>query len=386
MLPSTLPASSTRTGTAATRISTIRLCFSSTTLCAIAIPKRNVVRKNRNANAVLEASARSVFFDGGSSSRCCGAASAAAASAWRAWSGFTPASASCRATASDAAAAVTSARSSEGTSRRPTSCDPLAPGAGTERRVDRAGADAGLRGRGVRDLLDGDPRGGGRGLPGQRRALGLVGRRLGGVGGGTEGAGGVGHGGGLPTHGRDRDPWRALVAEEDRQGGRHRDQDEQEDRRDDERPVADTGEDLAARDHGDEGRGAGGHATVSRKISARVGSARRNSCTGPWARAVVRSRWSSAQRGQLDQRPWAVDVEHPETALVPEPAGVPAQPQVVARARALLAQDGGVAGGVDAATIDDHDVVAESFDEVELVAREEHRDAGRRAAGAAARP
>jgi hypothetical protein len=38
-LPSTFPASSARTGTAATRISTIRVCFSSVTLWAIWMPK-----------------------------------------------------------------------------------------------------------------------------------------------------------------------------------------------------------------------------------------------------------------------------------------------------------------------------------------------------------
>ena len=37
-LPTTLPTSSCRTGTALTRISTIRDCFSSTTLGAIVIP------------------------------------------------------------------------------------------------------------------------------------------------------------------------------------------------------------------------------------------------------------------------------------------------------------------------------------------------------------
>lgn len=45
----TLPASKARTGTAATRISTMRVCFSSVTLCAICRPKVCEVMKKTNA-------------------------------------------------------------------------------------------------------------------------------------------------------------------------------------------------------------------------------------------------------------------------------------------------------------------------------------------------
>ena len=47
----TLPASSARTGTLATRISTIRVCFSSVTLCAICRPNVNEVKKKTSPNA-----------------------------------------------------------------------------------------------------------------------------------------------------------------------------------------------------------------------------------------------------------------------------------------------------------------------------------------------
>ena len=65
----TLPASSARTGTAATRISTIRVCFSSMTLCAICTPNVCEVMKKTNAKTNGTRNATTGSTASGSSSR-----------------------------------------------------------------------------------------------------------------------------------------------------------------------------------------------------------------------------------------------------------------------------------------------------------------------------
>ncbi len=166
--------------------------------------------------------------------------------------------------------------------------------------------------------------------------------------------------------------------------------------RPEERLAADPHPDLAPRDEADavdEARGGalGGvgrigsagvgrcvraHRTTSRKIWASVVCSRVNVTTSPRAIASASTarRAASDSASKTAQPPSNSSTRIP--GCLPEPAGVARHEQLPPLGRVLRAQCFAAARRADATVGDDHEVVAEPLDDVELVRREQHGCAG----------
>ena len=118
---------------------------------------------------------------------------------------------------------------------------------------------------------------------------------------------------------------------------------------------------------------------TSRKIWARDGCRREKSTTSPRATAVAQHPLHGLLVGGVEQRVAAVRFDDLDPGFGAEPAGVAGGDQFVAQGRVLGAQVFAGAGRADPALGDDDEVVAESLDDVELVAGEQHGRAGHRA-------
>ena len=153
---------------------------------------------------------------------------------------------------------------------------------------------------------------------------------------------------------------------------------------DEERPAAEPHRDLAAgdeRDAVDEARGAalsllGAHRTTSLKIWASVVCSRVNETTSPreTASASTACLAASESASKTAQPPSNSSTRMP--GCLPQPAGIARHEQLPSLGRVLGAQCVAAARGADASAGDDHQVVAEALDDVELVRREEHRGTG----------
>ncbi len=160
-----------------------------------------------------------------------------------------------------------------------------------------------------------------------------------------------------------------------------------------ERLAAEPHGDLAARDQPDAvgeprsvpvglrrrrplGRRVRAHRTTSVKIWASVVCSRVNETTSPRATASASTACRAASDSASNTAQPPSNVVDPDAGRLPQPAGVAGHEQFPPLGAVLGAQRVAGACGPDAAVGDDHEVVAEALDDVELVRREQHGGSG----------
>ena len=124
------------------------------------------------------------------------------------------------------------------------------------------------------------------------------------------------------------------------------------------------------------GGACGAHWMTSLKIWARVGCCGAKLATSPCATARRSTRWAASRRVDVEDGVAAVEVEHRRRPARRAASRRRRRAQLVAAGGVLGAQRLARAGGADRAVGDDHEVVAEPLDDVELVRREQHGRAG----------